>query len=207
MLKKIIRYLFFSIIFGLVFTVLDMVSQKSILGIGGNSLAGVGLNSLGMGQLNIGNIGLDFGDIGMDKSAMSGGMCSFDKPLLLTNGECVACNYTGGGDVLMGCEQCPNTKVNCLFNMDSKKTKNTKSKILKSVKSKKISKEHHQYTLVNIIGIGGEMRATLIETDTGRKKIISIGDVIDGATVKSVSMDDGIIVEKNGVMKKLDVGN
>ena len=206
MLKKIVHYLFISIFCGFLFILVDMISQKAMFNSKNNALTDFGLSNMGIGQLDITNLGIEGLDLG--SLGFSGGTCFGKKPLMLVTGECVACNYNGSVDVLMGCEQCSRTKVKCLFGSQvhaKKTTKSTKThdQWLKN-EHKKLSKKH-KYILVNIIGADDEMHANLIETATGHKKTISVCDVLDGAIVKSISADGRIVVEKNGVVKNLDI--
>lgn len=50
-----------------------------------------------------------------------------------------------------------------------------------------------QYRLVNVIGAGAQLQATIENLDTGQNRNISVGKVIDGYTVQSISLDDGVV--------------
>ena len=50
-----------------------------------------------------------------------------------------------------------------------------------------------QYRLVNVIGVGAQLQATIENLDTGQNRNISVGKVIDGYTVQSISLDDGVV--------------
>lgn len=215
-MKKIFYYFLTSAVFALIFNAAGKLNQQSMLNsengglenlqVGGFDLGSLGLSSLGFGNLNLGNLGLgDFSNVT--------GTCSGDKPLMLTTGECVSCDFVikskQNVDVLMGCEQCPNLNkkgINCLMavDTDSVTQKDTK-KSGKQVKTPEKPVFTHKYRLINIMG-GDKLRVTLEEVSSGQKKIISVGDTLEDGTVKTISLDEGIIVEKNGVLKLLDIG-
>ena len=50
-----------------------------------------------------------------------------------------------------------------------------------------------KYRLINVIGAGAQLQATIKDLDSGQNKTISVGRVIDGYTVQSISLDDGIV--------------
>ena len=63
-----------------------------------------------------------------------------------------------------------------------------------------------KYKLVNIVGMGNQLQATLEEISTGQNKRISVGKQLDGYTVKSISLNDGIVFEKDGVTENINIG-
>ena len=63
-----------------------------------------------------------------------------------------------------------------------------------------------QYKLVNVIGVGNELQATIEETTTGQNKRISVGKEIDGYIVKTISLNEGIVFEKDGETETLNIG-
>lgn len=50
-----------------------------------------------------------------------------------------------------------------------------------------------KYRLINVVGAGTQLQATIEDLDTGQNKTISVGKVVDGYTVKSISLDEGIV--------------
>lgn len=64
----------------------------------------------------------------------------------------------------------------------------------------------NQYKLVNVIGIGDQLQATLEEVATGQNKRVSVGKQIDGYIVKSISLNDGIVFEKDGQEENINIG-
>lgn len=63
-----------------------------------------------------------------------------------------------------------------------------------------------KYKLVNVIGIGNELQATVEEVSGGQAKRIAVGKKLDGYTVKSISLNDGIVLERNGEIETLNIG-
>jgi len=63
-----------------------------------------------------------------------------------------------------------------------------------------------KYKLVNVVGIGNQLQATLEEISTGQNKRIAVGKELDGYVVKSISLNDGIVFEKNGETESLNIG-
>jgi type IV pilus biogenesis protein PilP len=69
--------------------------------------------------------------------------------------------------------------------------------------SEQISKK---YRLVDIIGAGNQLQATIEDAENGQRKKISVGRTLDGYTVKSISLDDGVAFWKDGVTETLNIG-
>ena len=63
-----------------------------------------------------------------------------------------------------------------------------------------------KYKLINVIGVGNQLHATIQEISTGQNKRIAVGKQLDGYTIKSISLNDGIVFEKDGVSENLNVG-
>lgn len=61
------------------------------------------------------------------------------------------------------------------------------------------------YRLVNVIGAGSQLQATVEDLSTGQTKRISVGKTLDGYTVKSISLDDGVVFEKDGETQNLNI--
>lgn len=62
------------------------------------------------------------------------------------------------------------------------------------------------YRLVNVIGAGSQLQATIEDLVTGQNKRIKVGALVDGFTVKSISLDDGVVFVKKGITQSLNVG-
>ncbi len=63
-----------------------------------------------------------------------------------------------------------------------------------------------RYKLINIAGIGNQLQATVENISSGQTKRISVGKELDGYRVKSISLNEGIIFEKDGVSENLNIG-
>ncbi len=64
------------------------------------------------------------------------------------------------------------------------------------------------YRLVNVIGAGTQLQATIEDLNSGQNKRISVGKTLDGYTVKSISLDDGIVfVSPDGTVQNLNVSS
>lgn len=90
----------------------------------------------------------------------------------------------------------------------------TKTTTAKSVSSKAVAKneevEHQpiakKYRLVDIIGAGNQLQATVEDSENGQRKKISVGRVLDGYTIRSISLDDGVVFVKDGIAETLNIG-
>ena len=60
--------------------------------------------------------------------------------------------------------------------------------------------------VINVVGIGNQLQATVSELSTGQNKRIAVGKELDGYIVKSISLNDGIIFEKDGELESLNIG-
>ena len=69
------------------------------------------------------------------------------------------------------------------------------------------SKIGDKFKLVNVIGAGAQLQATIADLNTGQNKRISVGKVLDGWTVKSISLDEGVVFAKDGKTQTLNVTN
>ena len=174
----------------------DVIAGRVMFGRMGDMLSDAGIGNVGSGTVDLQAIG----------------MCSDDKPLLLITGDCVACDYKAREniDVLMGCEKCPNLEkrgINCLFQIDADENaqRDARKIIKEQVVKSTTSSGNGKYNLINMRGNDDLVRAVLYEKSTGRKIIISVGDVLNGAIVKSISLDNGIILDRDGVVEILDV--
>ncbi|MCQ2567975.1 MAG: hypothetical protein MJ163_00025 [Alphaproteobacteria bacterium] len=63
-----------------------------------------------------------------------------------------------------------------------------------------------RYKLINISGVDNQLQATVQEVSTGQNKRIEVGRDLDGYIVKSISLNDGIVFEKDGVEESLNIG-
>lgn len=63
-----------------------------------------------------------------------------------------------------------------------------------------------RYKVINVVGVGNQLQATIEEISSGQNKRIAVGKQLDGYTVKSISLNDGIVFEKDGVFENLNIG-
>ncbi len=64
-----------------------------------------------------------------------------------------------------------------------------------------------KYRLVNVIGAGAQLQATVEDLNTGQNKRVSVGKTLDGYTVKSISLDDGVVLESDGDIQTLNISS
>ena len=65
-----------------------------------------------------------------------------------------------------------------------------------------------KYRLVNVVGAGGQLQATVEDLTSGQTKRITVGKTLDGLTVKSISVYDGVVFsDDNGTTQTLNVRN
>lgn len=64
-----------------------------------------------------------------------------------------------------------------------------------------------KYKLVNVIGAGAQLQATITDLASGQSKRVSVGKSLDGYTVKSISLDEGVVFVKDGDTQTLNVGS
>lgn len=62
------------------------------------------------------------------------------------------------------------------------------------------------FRLINVIGAGSQLQATVEDLNTGQTKRIRAGSVLDGFSVKSISLDDGVVFVKDGKSQTLNIG-
>ena len=63
-----------------------------------------------------------------------------------------------------------------------------------------------KYKLINVVGMGNQLQATIEDITTGQNKRIGVGKELDGYIVKSISLNDGIVFEKDGETESLNIG-
>ncbi len=98
-------------------------------------------------------------------------------------------------------------KETWLADMEEQKTARATSVI----KSEQVPTEvdvAKKYRLVNVIGAGAQLQATVEDLNSGQSKRISVGKNLDGLVVKSISLYDGVVlVDKDGATQTLNVSN
>ena len=64
------------------------------------------------------------------------------------------------------------------------------------------------WRLVNVVGAGAQLQATVEDLNNGQKRRISVGKTLDGLTVKTISLYDGVVlVDKDGNTQVLNITN
>ena len=97
-----------------------------------------------------------------------------------------------------------------LDNMDSKDSEPTKST---STQKSYIAEEkkpdagiEKSYKLINVFGAGNQLQATVQDLSNGQNKRLTVGKMLDGYKVKSISLDDGVVFVKDGETETLNIG-
>ncbi|MBD5400480.1 hypothetical protein HDR61_01900 [bacterium] len=62
------------------------------------------------------------------------------------------------------------------------------------------------FRLINVIGAGSQLQATVEDLGTGQTKRIRTGTSLNGYMVKSISLDDGVVFIKDGKTETLNIG-
>lgn len=62
-----------------------------------------------------------------------------------------------------------------------------------------------KYRLIEIIGAGRQLIATIEDNKTGQRKKISVGKELDGYTIDGISLDEGIVLSKDGEKQTIGV--
>ena len=78
--------------------------------------------------------------------------------------------------------------------------------VTKSVEKKVETAVSKKYKLINVVGMGNQLQATIEDIATGQNKRIAVGKELDGYIVKSISLNDGIVFEKDGETESLNIG-
>jgi len=79
-------------------------------------------------------------------------------------------------------------------------------KVVETPKAKE-TEFNKRYKLVNVIGVGTQLQATIQDVVSGQNKKMSVGKVLDGYTVKSISLDEGVVFEKGNEVQSLNIEN
>ncbi len=87
---------------------------------------------------------------------------------------------------------------------DFQKQQTSQSFVAEQPKDMDIEKN---YKLLNVFGVGSQLQATVQDLSNGQNKRLSVGKELDGYTVKSISLDEGVVFIKDGEIQTLNVGN
>ena len=65
-----------------------------------------------------------------------------------------------------------------------------------------------KYRLVNVVGAGSQLQATIEDLSSGQTRRIGVGKELDGLTIKSISLYDGVVFsDKDGNTQSLNISN
>ena len=87
-----------------------------------------------------------------------------------------------------------------------KKTAAPKKKVVKE-ESEEQEDISTMYKLVNVMGAGNQLQATLSDLETGQTKRVTVGKKINGFVVKSISLEDGVVFSKDGETQNLNISS
>lgn len=74
--------------------------------------------------------------------------------------------------------------------------------------SKQNTNFSENYRLVNVVGAGGQLQATIEDRNSGQNKRLVVGRSLDGYTVKSISLDDGVtFINQDGDVQNLNISS
>lgn len=88
----------------------------------------------------------------------------------------------------------------------SAKTVSYSSSVSNEEQKEQTVKFSDQYRLVYVIGAGSQLQAKIENLDTGQSKTISVGKLVDGYTVKSISLDEGVVFTNGEDTQTLSIG-
>ena len=88
---------------------------------------------------------------------------------------------------------------------NSKKSVAGSTAVVREEKDVDVSKN---WRLVNVVGAGAQLQATVEDLNNGQKRRVNVGKELDGLTVKSISLYDGVVlVDKDGNTQVLNVSS
>ena len=74
-------------------------------------------------------------------------------------------------------------------------------------RKKEIKPINTRYKLINVVGVGNQLQATIQDTSIGQNKRIFVGKDLDGYVVQSISLNDGIVlVNQDGETEYINIG-
>ena len=77
---------------------------------------------------------------------------------------------------------------------------------MKAQERKEETSVSKMYKLINVVGVDNQLRATVEEISKGQNKRIAVGKELDDYIVKSISLNEGIVFEKDGTTESLNIG-
>ena len=91
------------------------------------------------------------------------------------------------------------------YSAPAKKAAAPKKKVVKEEDDSEQEDIANMYKLVNVMGAGNQLQATLSDLETGQTKRVTVGKQIDGFVVKSISLEDGVVFSKDGETQNLNI--
>ena len=90
-------------------------------------------------------------------------------------------------------------------NIDESGTTPTRTSSVGQSEAEDTSPIQEKYRLIEIVGAGRQLLATVEDNATGQRKKISVGKDLDGYRIDSVSLDEGVIMSKDGETATLGI--
>jgi type IV pilus biogenesis protein PilP len=85
----------------------------------------------------------------------------------------------------------------------SKSASSTRSFITEEKQETEFGKK---YKLINVFGAGAQLQATIQDLSNGQNRRVGVGKQLDGYTVKSISLDEGVVFTNGEETQTLNVG-
>ena len=108
---------------------------------------------------------------------------------------------------LIAAAEAPVAPVQQSYSAPAKKAAAPKKKVVQEEPDDEQEDIATLYKLVNVMGAGNQLQATLSDLETGQTKRVTVGKVINGFTVKSISLDDGVVFSKDGYTQNLNISS
>ncbi len=89
--------------------------------------------------------------------------------------------------------------------LDEPAAKPTRASASNRIEEEEPSPIQEKYRLIEIVGAGRQLMATVEDNGTGQRKKLSVGKELDGYRVDSVSLDEGVIMSKDGQAAALGI--
>lgn len=99
-------------------------------------------------------------------------------------------------------------KENWLKEIEEAQKQEVKDYVSASAKPETEVDATKNWRLVNVVGAGAQLQATVEDLTSGQKRRVSVGKTLDGMTVKTISLYDGVVlVDKDGNTQVLNITN
>ena len=87
-------------------------------------------------------------------------------------------------------------------NLDEEESK----PVVRAQEKKEETEISKKYKLINVVGVDNQLQATIEDVSNGQNKRITVGKELDGYIVKSISLNEGIVFEKDGETESINIG-